>query len=54
MGYYRTDPRSPYNSYMKVLKEKKMQSKCMFRVVDDDIESLSKIVPDIYTFFIRL
>ena len=33
------------------LKGKKMQSKCMFRVVDDDIESPYKIVPNIYDFF---
>ena len=31
--------------------EKKMQSKCILRVVDDDIESPYKIVRDIFDFF---
>ena len=34
------------------LKEKKMQSKCMHRVVDDDIESQYTTVPDIFDFLL--
>ena len=33
------------------LKEKKMQSQRMLRVIDDDIGSPIKIVPDIFEFF---
>ena len=36
------------------LKEKKMQSKRMFRLVDDDIESPYEIVPDIFDFFYKV
>ena len=37
------------------LKEKKIQSKIMYvMVVDDDIESPYKIVPDIFDVFIKL
>ena len=31
-----------------------MQSKCMLRVVDDDIESPYKIVPDIFDFWYKV
>ena len=32
------------------LKEKKMQNKCIFMVVNDDIESPYKIVPDVFLY----
>ena len=37
-------------------KEEKMKAKhiCLYRVVDDDIESSYKIVPDIFDFVIKL
>ena len=34
------------------LKEKKTQSKCMFRLVDDDIESPCKNFLDTFDFFV--
>ena len=37
--------------YIFILKEKNIQSKRMLRLVDDDIESPYKIVPDIFDFF---
>ena len=33
-----------------MLKKKKMQSKCIVRVVDEDIGSPCKIIPDIFDF----
>ena len=40
---------------MAILKERKMQKKYMLRVVDDDIESPYKVVPDVFLFlFIKL
>ena len=36
------------------IKENKMQSICMFRLVNDDIESLYKIVPDIFNSFYKV
>ena len=41
------------NSMFSMLKEEKVQCKCMFRVVDDDIESLDRIVPDIFDGFLK-
>ena len=35
-----------------MLKEKKTQSKCMFRLGDDDIESPYKIFLDTFDFFV--
>ena len=47
-------PRSGGSSILNPLKEKLMQSKCMLRVVDHDIEGPYKIVPDIFdVFFIK-
>ena len=37
---------------LKSLKEKKMQSKCLFRLGHDDIDNPYKIVPDIFDFFL--
>ena len=35
-----------------MLKEKKTQSKCMFRLGDDDIESPYKKILDTFDFFV--
>ena len=43
-----------HQTALQSLKGKKMQSNCVLRVVDDDIESQYKTIPDMHDFFLKL